>query len=341
MKQLAVAALLAVVLVGSVPGPAYAANATASTASNSTFTSPFAACLSRFSTKVSACVSEYVRAVQEGGNGAVCGALDTYFACLGDTYGCMPSSYQARWRQGLSAYRRFYNEGTCTFAGVDLGNVEIGMGFADPHYKKLDGTMVTCNDVGDNVLASSDAWTVNVAHTKVGTKGAIISSVSVEFLHPSAPTETFVYRLGEAAPAFNSGGIVVDEKGVRSAKYGLRLLVRNVNNGYFTVGIAGAKIKGGIVKNGCANPATLPSTIPSACQRLPESLQGACAFDAEQMNETWAVAAAREVEGVSNETDEGAVSLRSAGSGAAAGGLGTLVAVCGVLAAMLAAAAVF
>jgi hypothetical protein len=48
--------------------------------------------------------------------------------------------------------------------------LQVGAVFCDPHYMLLNGTAVTCNTVGWNVLACarSGLWNVSVEHQRIG-----------------------------------------------------------------------------------------------------------------------------------------------------------------------------
>ncbi len=256
---------------------------------------------------IQSCITTYTAEVVRIANtgaffGELCAALNTLFNCYGRAFACtivintVPPTVvdvSGQWRTMIATYQAVWASYGCTINS--LPNmwvnriVRISLAWGDPHYILLNGTMVTCNDVGWQVYARGMKYTIDVHHTAIGsTDGTVIDMARVSFFHPALPTEVLLFSLTTFPIDSHANGVFVSSQGVESDVLGLHFTV-NRHTDHLEVGIVGTEILSGIVVDGCPNPISSAGDIPQSCKDISDqNLRLACAYDAGQVNASWA-----------------------------------------------------
>ena len=184
--------------------------------------------------------------------------------------------------------------------------------FGDPHYMMLNGTMITCNQLGWQTLATTAKWSVAVMHSPASATGlgAVITAVQLDAGRASflwSMNDTTISPLGNessncssSAPCFqfiskvfnatlDASVVELNENGIR-APLGLdiTLSVRRNPDGLSASLATALSVSAGILVDGCPHetPMANPPEFDACRHLLMPNLKDACNYDVLQTNNT-------------------------------------------------------
>jgi hypothetical protein len=212
--------------------------------------------------------------------------------------------------------------------------------FGDPHYIKLDGTMVTCNQIGWQLYAAADFWSVEVEHVPAGGLGARINRVRVRSLSPLNPADITLGPTQWASQVLFSGQpdeIVIRPDSLTIAALDL-LLTLQLDGNRINVGLSSGNVKEGIAIDGC--PGSNPANVSDPrCASLVEPYRTACSFDVTQTGDDSYVQSSNSAAAMYEALPEG--EERKASSGLSTGAVVGLVIACLIVVALVVIGVIF
>lgn len=186
-----------------------------------------------------------------------------------------------------------YAEGAAAIFDNNFSAEHIVTIFGDPHYVLLSGSLVTCNDLGAQIVLDTWNWTIIANHAMFDSNpdATVIDSVEILFKSPLAPIQNIVINASNAGSSFivNAGTafqVNVGNNYVALTDNQLELFVHVFLSNWLNIGVllgSEVVVVFGILLNGCdtqANTASAPAT--EACAAFAEPYRTACDYDMAQ-----------------------------------------------------------